>query len=76
MPTIELLQNSLLQAMDVFATPVAEIENLFVLPDVFSALAQTMGYAPAQAADLSRKLCERILAMTAGGNIATFALRL
>jgi energy-coupling factor transporter ATP-binding protein EcfA2 len=63
-----------LQAMNVFATPVAEIENLFVLPDVFSALAQTLGYAPAPAADLARQLGERILA-TAGRDVATFALR-
>jgi AAA domain, putative AbiEii toxin, Type IV TA system/Protein of unknown function (DUF4435) len=63
-----------LHAIGVSATPVAEIENLFLLPDVFPALAQTLGYDSLEAAGLSRKLGERILA-TAGRDIAAFALR-
>ena len=63
-----------LQAKGVFATPVAEIENLFVLPEVFSALAQTLGHDPAAAANLARLLGERLLA-TAGRDVAGFALR-
>lgn len=63
-----------LQGMNVFVTPVAEIENLFMLPDVFSALAQTLGHAPAPAADLAQKLGERILT-AAEQDISAFALR-
>jgi hypothetical protein len=63
-----------LQAMGVFATPVAEIENLFLLPDVFPALAQTLGFDPDVAAEIARQLGDRILA-TAGRDVAAFALR-
>lgn len=58
----------------VFVTPVAEIENLFLLPDVFIALAQTLGHDAASALCLSSQLTERILE-TAGRDIPAFALR-
>lgn len=65
---------SSLQAVGISTTPVAEIENLFLLPDVFSALAQTLGHDLAAAEVIAQKLSERIFTI-ASKDIAAFALR-
>ncbi|TFW01516.1 DUF4435 domain-containing protein [Oxalobacteraceae bacterium OM1] len=63
-----------LQSMDVLVTPVAEIENLFLLPDVFSPLARTLGHESAEAAGLAAQLANRILEI-ADKDVDAFAMR-
>lgn len=63
-----------LNEKDIFTTPVSEIENLFLLPNVFSLLAQTLGHDAETAEQISNKLSEKILDI-ASKDIEQFALR-
>ncbi|HEY0149222.1 MAG TPA: DUF4435 domain-containing protein [Allosphingosinicella sp.] len=63
-----------LRELDVFTTPVSEIENLFLLPDVFKALARTLGHEEHAAQDLADRLSKNICA-AAASDIDAFAYR-
>lgn len=63
-----------LAADNVFSIPTAEIENLLLLPDVFSALAQAQGYPQAEATAITAKLADVIL-KSAENDEAAFCTR-
>jgi len=63
-----------LRKMGVLVTPVSEVENLFLLPDVFSALGQTLGHDASAADGLANQLSGKIAAIAVADE-ASFALR-
>lgn len=52
---------ALLGKLDVYVLPVAEIENLLLLPDVFIALAEALPHTAPLAAELLQELTDRVV---------------